>query len=80
VTGTVYINEAKTHLSKLIVRGRLGEEIVIAMAGEPVARLVAEARPGKRRKLGTAKGQIRIAEDFDDPLPDDLLDLFEGKA
>jgi prevent-host-death family protein len=80
MTATVNIHQAKTHFSKLIERVRLGEEIVIAKAGEPVARLVPEARPGKRRMLGTASGQIWISEDFDDPLPDDLLDLFEGKA
>ena len=80
MTATVNIHEAKTHFSKLIERVRLGEEIVIAKAGEPVARLVPENRLGKRRKLGTAEGQIWIAEDFDEPLPDDLLDLFEGEA
>lgn len=80
MTATVNIHEAKTHFSKLIERVRLGEEIIIAKAGEPVARLIPETRPGKRRKLGTAKGQIWISEDFDDPLPNDLLDLFEGKG
>lgn len=79
MTATVNIHEAKTHFSKLIERVRLGEEIIIAKAGEPVARLIPEAHPGKRRKLGTAKGQVWISEDFDDPLPNDLLDLFEGR-
>lgn len=79
MTTTVDIHQAKTHFSKLIERVRLGEEIIIAKAGEPVARLMPEARPGKRRELETAKGQIWISEDFDDPLPDDLLDMFEGK-
>jgi prevent-host-death family protein len=79
MTATVNIHQAKTHFSKLIERVRLGEEIIIAKAGEPVARLIPEARPGKRRELGTAEGQIWISENFDDPLPDDLLDLFEGK-
>lgn len=77
---TVNIHQAKTQFSKLIERVRLGEEIVIAKAGEPVARLIPETRPCKRRKLGGAKGQIWISEDFDDPLPDGLLDLFEGKG
>lgn len=77
MTATVNIHEAKTHLSKLIERVRLGEEIVIAKAGEPVARLVPE-KPRKPREPGSAKGQIWIADNFDDPLPDDLLDLFEG--
>ena len=80
MTATVNIHEAKTHFSKLIERVRLGEEIIIAKAGKPVARLVPEAPKDKRRRLGTAKGQIWIAEDFDDALPDDLLDLFEGNG
>ena len=79
MTATVNIHHAKTHFSKLIERVRLGEEIVIAKAGEPVARLVPEPRPGQRRKLGTAKGEIWISENFDQPLPDDLLNMFEGK-
>jgi prevent-host-death family protein len=77
MTATVNIHEAKTHLSKLIERVRLGEEIIIAKAGTPVARLVPEKRR-EPRKPGSAKGQIWIADNFDDPLPDDLLDLFEG--
>jgi prevent-host-death family protein len=80
MTATVNIHEAKTHFSKLIERVRLGEEIVIAKAGEPVARLVPEVRPRKRRRLGSAKGQIVIHDSFYDDLPEDLLDLFEGKA
>jgi prevent-host-death family protein len=76
---TVNIHEAKTHLSKLIERVRLGEEIIIAKAGEPVARLVPE-RPRKPRQPGSAKGKFVIHDKFYEPLPDDLLDLFEGKA
>ena len=76
----VNIHQAKTHFSKLIERVRLGEENIIAKAGEPVARLVPEARPGKRRRLGTAEGQIVIHDSFYNDLPEDLLDLFEGKA
>jgi prevent-host-death family protein len=79
MAATVNIHEAKTHLSKLIERVRRGEEIVIAKAGKPVARLVPE-RSRAARQPGSAKGQIWIADDFDDPLPDDLLDMFEGKA
>jgi prevent-host-death family protein len=79
MTAIVNIHEAKTHFSKLIARVRLGEEIVIAKAGEPVARLVPEQRRRKRRRPGTGKGQIVIYDSFYDDLPDDLLDLFEGK-
>ena len=78
MTATVNIHEAKTHLPQLIERVRLNEEIIIAKAGEPVARLVPE-RSRKPREPGSAKGKIVIHDNFDDPLPDDLLDLFEGK-
>ncbi|MEJ1158085.1 type II toxin-antitoxin system Phd/YefM family antitoxin [Prosthecomicrobium sp. N25] len=75
----VNLYEAKTHLSDLVEQAAGGEEIVIAKAGKPVARLVAlETRP--QRKFGFMKGEIRMAEDFDAPLPDDLPDLFEGKS
>jgi prevent-host-death family protein len=75
---TVSIHEAKTHLSTLIERVRRGEEIIVAKAGEPVARLVPE-RSRKPREPGSARGKFVIHDNFDDPLPDDLLDLFEGK-
>jgi prevent-host-death family protein len=79
MTVTVDLDDAKAQLSKLIERVWLGEEIVIAEAGEPVARLVPE-KPRKPRQPGSAKGQFLMSDDFDDPLPDDLLDLFEGKG
>ena len=79
MTATVNIHQAKTHFSKLIERVRLGEEIVIAKAGEPVARLVSERRRRRPRQPGTGKGQIVIHSSFYDDLPDDLFDLFEGK-
>jgi prevent-host-death family protein len=79
MTATVNIHEAKTHFSKLIERVRLGEEIVIAKAGQPVARLVPERPRRQPRRPGTGKGRIVIHDSFYDDLPDDLLDLFEGK-
>jgi prevent-host-death family protein len=75
----INIHEAKTHLSKILRRVAAGEEIVIARAGKPVARLVPVAEPKRERELGKYRGQIWIAEDFDE-LPEDLLDLFEGKG
>jgi prevent-host-death family protein len=76
---TVNIHEAKTQLSRLIARVCAGEEIIIARGGKPVARLAPlEQRPPRR--LGLLKGKIWVAKDFNAPLPDDLLDLFEGKA
>ncbi len=76
---TVNIHRAKTQLSKLIERVSEGEEIVIARGGKPVARLVPLERR-RPRGLGRMKGRIRIARDFNAPLPEDLLALFEGKG
>lgn len=73
----VNIHEAKTHLSKLLARVREGEEIIIARAGKPIARLVpANARP-VRRVPGSAKGRVFVAPDFDAPLPESVLEAFE---
>jgi len=76
---TVNILAAKTHLSRLVDEAASGQEIVIARAGKPVARLVPIAGAAKsgRRVLGIMSGQILINEDFDARLPDDLLDDFE---
>lgn len=76
---TINIHAAKTQLSRLVDEAAAGEEIIIARAGKPVARLVAlAAAPGERR-LGGLEGILRIPPDFDAPLPDDVLDLFEGR-
>lgn len=74
----VNIHAAKTHFSRLVERAAKGEEIVIARAGRPVARLVPLASPGRPRHPGLLKGRIRIAKDFDAPLPDDTARLFES--
>ena len=70
-------HEAKTHLSRLLQQMESGEEIVIARAGVPVARLVPVAGSVKERALGTEAGRLIVADDFDAPMPDDLLDSFE---
>jgi prevent-host-death family protein len=77
---TVNVHEAKTHLSRILDRVAAGEEIVIAKAGTPVARLVPIATEPRTRKAGTYGGRIRIADDFDEPLPDELHDAFEGRG
>jgi prevent-host-death family protein len=74
----VNIHEAKTHLSRLLVRASSGEEIVIAKAGKPVARLVPVVERPAQRRPGTAKGQVTLSPDFDAPLPEDLLGEFES--
>jgi prevent-host-death family protein len=73
----VNVHEAKTGFSKLLKRVQLGEEIVIAKAGKPVARLIPFSAPVKVRKPGGAEGMITIRSDFDDPLPEDLQKAFE---
>ena len=73
----VNVHEAKTHFSKLLERVRQGEEIIVARSGVPVARLVPFAAPMAKRTPGSARGKIAIADDFDAPLSDDLLEAFE---
>jgi prevent-host-death family protein len=76
---TVNLYEAKTHLSDLVERAARGEEVIIAKAGQPKARLVPLAPPAKDRKPGGWKGRVTISPDFDAPLPDEILDAFEGR-
>ena len=70
------IYEAKTRLSQLVEQAENGDEIIIARAGRPVARLVAFRQAPVSRKPGRLKGRVRISSTFDDPLPSDL---FEGR-
>ena len=73
------IHDVKTGLSKLIERVEAGEEIVIARAGTPVAKLVA-LKPGRtRRRLGLLDGRFKIPDDFNRPLPESLLKTFERR-
>ncbi len=76
---TVNIHEAKTHLSKLVESAMNGKEIIIAKSGKPVAKLVPIFKEKPKRRLGILKGKIKIANDFDAPLPEDILDSFEGQ-
>ena len=76
---TVNIHEAKTQFSKLIEAVSQGEEIIIARAGKPAAMLVPVHPKKPLRKPGAMKGKIRIAADFDAPLPADLQAAFEGQ-
>ena len=73
------IHEAKTSLSKLIERVEAGEEIVIARAGAPVAKLVGLKPTRARRRLGPLDGKFKIPDDFNRPLPPSLLKEFEGR-
>ncbi len=71
----VNMHQAKSDLSRLVAKALQGEEVLIMRDGKPVAKLV----PIHDERLpGLARGQVRIGEDFDSPLPDDLLDGFEA--
>jgi prevent-host-death family protein len=72
----VNIHEAKTHLSRLVDRAAAGEEIVIARAGKPVAKLVAFAARSPDRELGAWRGKVWIASDFDET-DEETVGLFE---
>ena len=76
----VNVHEAKTRFSRLLRRVAAGEEITIANRGVPVARLVPVPAEESTRKLGYFRGQMSIPDDFDAPLPDDILEAFEGKS
>ncbi len=77
----VNIYAAKTQLSRLVDRANAGEEVTITRHGRPVARLVPMRAAKPKRKIGLLEGQgYWIADDFDAPLPDDLLELFEGNS
>lgn len=76
---TVNIHDAKTQFSRLVDAAAGGEEIIIAKAGKPAARLVPMERPKVTRRFGGLKGKVRIADDFDAPLPDDVIAAFEGR-
>lgn len=74
----VNTHEAKTHLSKLLERAAAGEEIIIAKAGRPVARLVPYRPSTKKRRPGQWRGEVWMAEDFDET-PAEVIDAFDGE-
>ena len=73
---TINIHEAKTRLSQLIQQVEDGDEIIIARANRPVARLIAYQQKPVKRRLGEAKGMVEIMPDFDQ-LPGDFMEHFE---
>ena len=76
VRETVGLYEAKTHLSALVDRASGGEEIVISKSGKPKARLVSMGDVHPRREPGKGRGQWSVSEDFDAPLPLEILEDF----
>ncbi len=75
----VALYDAKTHLSALVDRAAAGEEFVITKSGQPMARLVPLEEVRVDRVSGQGKGRWRVADDFDSPLPEHILDAFEGR-
>jgi antitoxin (DNA-binding transcriptional repressor) of toxin-antitoxin stability system len=72
------MHEAKTHLSRLVERAAQGEEIIIARSGKPIAKLVPIGRDLTPRAFGTMQGLFQVPDDFDEPLPPDVLAAFHG--
>jgi prevent-host-death family protein len=75
----VNLYEAKSRLSALVERAAAGEEIIIAKAGHPKARLVPFQRAKQLREPGGWEGEVWVADDFDEPLPPDILKAFTGE-
>jgi prevent-host-death family protein len=73
----VDIHQAKTHLSRLLERAAGGEEIIIAKAGKPIARLVPYSVKGKIRRPGQLRGKLHIKDNLDQPLPKEILASFQ---
>jgi prevent-host-death family protein len=75
---TVNIHQAKTQLSRLLADVERGEEVIIAKAGRPIARLVPIQRPVRQRVFGKDAGLFEVPDDFDEPLADEVIAGFEG--
>lgn len=75
----VNIHQAKTNLSKLVDAVMHGEEVIIAKSGKPLIKMIRLDDQATHRKPGLLKGRITLSPDFNAPLPDDLLNQFEGK-
>jgi prevent-host-death family protein len=76
----VNVHDAKTHFSKLLARVEKGQEILIARAGKPVARLVPHEAKRRTPEFGADRGKLVVPEDFDAPLPEEVLAAFEGRG
>ncbi|HWS62799.1 MAG TPA: type II toxin-antitoxin system Phd/YefM family antitoxin [Steroidobacteraceae bacterium] len=75
----INIHEAKTHLSRIIDEVAAGAEVIIAKAGKPMARLIPLTGIPRAKKLGLLKGKIKVPDDFNAPLSEDVMADFEGR-
>ena len=73
------LRQAMARLSELLDRAQSGEEVVISRHGKAVAKLVGYAPKRAKRRLGILRGKIKFRKDWDDPLPEDILAVFEGR-
>jgi prevent-host-death family protein len=76
---TINIYEAKTQLSKLVEQAAAGKDVIIARGGKPVARLTRLQQPSSSIRFGLLKDKVRVSQDFDAPLPEDIIGQFEGR-
>lgn len=79
MSSIINIHEAKTHLSRIVDEVAAGAEVIIAKAGKPMARLIPLAGVKRRKKLGLLKGKIKVPDDFNASLPEDVIASFEGR-
>ncbi len=79
MVNVVNIHEAKTHLSRIVDEVAAGAEVIIAKAGKPMARLSPLGGVPRRKKLGLLKGKIKVPDDFNAPLPEEVIADFEGR-
>ena len=75
---TINIYDAKTRLSQLVDKAAAGEDVVISRNGKPLARLTRLAGSTVQVRFGVLAGKVRVADDFDAPLPDSVVAAFEG--
>jgi prevent-host-death family protein len=76
---TINIYEAKTQLSRLVEQAAAGKDVIIARGGKPIARLTRLQPPRREIRFGILKGKIKVASDFDAPLPAHVLAQFEAR-
>ena len=76
---TVNIYDAKTRLSQLVDKAASGEDVVVSRNGKPLVRITQLVQPKRRIRFGVLRGKVRVAADFDAPLPHDVLAGFEGR-
>jgi prevent-host-death family protein len=79
MSNIINIHEAKTHLSRIVDEVAAGGEVIIAKAGKPMARLSPLAGVPRAKKLGLLKGKIKVSDDFNAPLTEDVITDFEGR-